>query len=134
MIPSQSTPITVYAASDMTGETVTRVVRGASAQFASGHVTIKVLQHVTSVAQVIGFIEDQGDDQRPCAVFHTILDLRMREDLRLALQTRRIPSVDLLGSTAHVMASLLGEQPQATPGLTIDDGAEPLYFDLADEA
>lgn len=64
------------------------------------------------------------------AVFHTILSKRTREDLRQALQTLRIPSVDLLGSTAHVMADLLGEQPTLTPGLTIDDGAEPLWFNL----
>ena len=67
----------------------------------------------------------------PCAVFHTILAKRTREDLRNALQTLRIPSIDLLGSTAHVMADLLGEEPQETPGLTIDDGTEPEVFTLA---
>lgn len=126
-----SAPITVYAISDMTGETVARLVRAASAQFPQGHVTIKVLQHVTSAQQVADFIRDQGDDRVPCAVFHTILALRMREDLRACLQTLRIPSIDLLGSTAHVMSDLVGEPPQETPGLTIDDGAEPIYFDLA---
>jgi hypothetical protein len=29
------------------------------------------------------------------------------------------------------MADLLDEQPTETPGLTIDDGAMPIYFDLA---
>ena len=114
----------------MTGETVARLVRAASAQFPTSDVTIKVLQHASSAQQVVDFIEGQGDDLVPCAVFHTILTLRMREDLRTALQTLRIPSVDLLGSTSHVMAELLGKQPQETPGLTIDDGAQPTYFDL----
>lgn len=123
--------VTVYAVSDMTGETVTRIVRAASAQFPSGHVTIKVLRSASSARQVVDFIEGQGDDRHPCAVFHTILSKSVREELRLALQTMCIPSVDLLGSTAHVMADLLGERPQGRPGLTIDDGAEPLYFDLA---
>ncbi len=123
------TTITVYAASDMTGETVERIVRAASAQFPRNSVTIKVLQHIQSAEQIIAFIEGQADPG-PVAVFHTILSQRTREDLRLALQTLRIPSVDLLGSTAHVMADLLGERPQATPGLTIADGAEPVYFDL----
>ena len=122
--------IIVYAVSDMTGETVARLVRAASAQFPTNDVTIKVLQHASSAQQVVDFIEGQGDDLVPCAVFHTILTLRMREDLRTALQTLRIPSVDLLGSTSHVMAELLGKQPQETPGLTIDDGVLPTYFDL----
>ena len=43
-----STAITVYAVSDMTGETVERIVRAASAQFPHDHVTIKVLQHIQS--------------------------------------------------------------------------------------
>ena len=126
-----SQSITVYAVSDQSGTTVARLVRAASAQFPQGHVTIKVLQHASSAQQIIGFIQSQGDDFGPCAVFHTILALRMREDLRNALQTLRIPSIDLLGSTAHVMGDLLGEQPQETPGLTIDDGVEPELFDLA---
>ena len=125
-----STSIVVYAVSDMTGETVTRIVRAASAQFPHGEVAIKVLQHCSSAEQVISFIEEQGDTTKPVAVFHTILSRRMREDLRQALQTLRIPSVDLLGSTAHVMADLLDEQPTLTPGLTIDDGAEPSYYEL----
>lgn len=117
-------PITVYAVSDMTGETVARLVRAASAQFPQGHVTIKVLQHVGSARQVVDFVETQRD-AGPVAVFHTILSKRMREDLRTALQTMRIPSIDLLGSAAHVISDLLDERPQETPGLTIDDGAEP---------
>ena len=92
--------------------------------------TIKVLQHIQSARQIVDLIEEQADSG-PVAVFHTILAKRTREDLRVALQTLRIPSVDLLGSAAHVMADLLGEQPQETPGLTIDDGAEPVYLDLA---
>ena len=126
-----SPAVTVYAVSDMTGETVTRIVRAASAQFPIGHVRIKVLQHIDSAEQIVAFIEQQADEG-PVAVFHTILAKRTREDLRLALQTLRIPSIDLLGSTAHVMADLLGEEPQETPGLTIDDGAEPLSFNLGD--
>lgn len=124
-----NSPITVYAVSDMTGETVSRIVRAASAQFPKGHVSIKVLAHASSAEGIVSFIEGQADEGA-VAVFHTILAKRTREDLRNALQTLRIPSVDLLGSTAHVMASLLGEQPQETPGLTIDDGAEPSVVDL----
>ena len=119
--------ITVYAVSDMTGKTVTRIVRAASAQFPTGDVTIKVLGSMDSAERIVSFIRDQND-RGPVAVFHTILAKRTREDLRTALQAMRIPSIDLLGSTAHVMADLLGEQPQETPGLTIEDGAEPIYF------
>ena len=122
--------IVVYAVSDMTGTTVSRIVRAASAQFERGHVEIKVLQHATSAQQIIDFLTEQGDDLCPCAVFHTILSEQVRHDLRNALQTLRIPSIDLLGSTAHVMADLLDERPQTKPGLTIEDGAEPLVFDL----
>ena len=122
--------VIVYAVSDMTGETVERIVRAASAQFRAGSVRIKVLSHAGSVEQVMDFMEQQGDTARPVAVFHTILSKQVREDLRIALQTLRIPSIDLLGSTAHVIADLLGERPQTTPGLTIDDGAEPEHFDL----
>ena len=127
-------PITVYAVSDMTGQTVSRVVRAASAQFAPGHVRIKVLSNVVSAEQIIAFIQQSGDGHGTCAVFHTILSKRVRKDLRCALQTLRIPSHDLLGSCAHVMADLLGERPQDTPGLTIDDGAIPEIFDLSQNA
>lgn len=127
---STTSTITVYAVSDMTGETVARIVRAASAQFPQGHVTVKVLRHITSARQIVAFVEAQADPG-PVAVFHTILSRRVREDLRNALQTLRIPSIDLLGSTAHVMSDLLGEPPQETPGLTIDDGVEPVCFDLA---
>ena len=126
-----SNGITVYGVSDMTGETVARIVRAASAQFPAGKVTIKVLSHVSSAKQIVDFIEREGDAGTPTAVFHTILSKRVRKDLRNALQALRIPSVDLLGSTAHVMADLLGERPQQKPGLTIDDGAAPEVFDLA---
>lgn len=124
-----STTVTVYAVSDMTGETVERIVRAASAQFPRDLVAIKVLQHIQSAEQIVAFIERQADPG-DIAVFHTILSQRTREDLRQALQTLRIPSVDLLGSTAHVMADLLGVSPHTTPGITIDDGSEPAYFDL----
>ena len=126
--------IIVYAVSDMTGETVGRIVRAASAQFPSSHVHIKLLCHVSSVEQIVRFIRAQGDDCRSCAVFHTILSKRMRSDLRTALQTLRIASIDLLGSTAHVMADLLDEEPRDRPGLTIDDGVEPEVFDFAQNA
>jgi regulator of PEP synthase PpsR (kinase-PPPase family) len=126
--------IIVYAVSDMTGETVERIVRAASAQFPASHVSIKVLSHISSAEQIVDFIRKQGDDNGACAVFHTILAKRTREDLRNALQTLRIPSVDLLGSTARVMADLLNEEPQETPGLTIDDGAVPEVFDMEVQA
>lgn len=122
--------IVVYGVSDMTGETVSRVVRAASAQFASGRVAIRVLGHVASAQQVVDFVEEKDEVEMPVAVFHTILDPQMRDDLRNALQTRGIPSVDLLGMPAHVMADLLGERPTTTPGITIDDGATPEFFDL----
>lgn len=125
-----SQSITVYGVSDMTGETVARIVRAASAQFPTGEVTIKILQHASSAQQVMDFIDAQGDSNQPCAVFHTILSPHTRTDLRNVLQTLRIPSIDLLGSTAHVMSDLLDEQPHTMPGITIEDGAEPLYFDL----
>jgi len=123
--------ITVYGVSDMTGQTVGRIVRAASAQFPEGLVRIKVLCRAASAEQVIDFIQQEGDDRGPCAVFHTILARRTREDLRTALQTLRIPSIDLLGSTAHVMAELLDVEPQETPGLTIEDGTLPEIFDLS---
>ena len=103
--------ITVYAVSDMTGTTVGRIVRAASAQFPAGHVSIKVLSHATSAEQIVDFIRWQGDDLGACAVFHTILVKRTREDLRNALQTLRIPSVDLLGPAITIISTLTGEEP-----------------------
>ena len=91
-------------------------------------------KHERAVHQHVDFIQQQGDDRGACAVFHTLLAKRTREDLRNALQTLRIPSIDLLGSTAHVMAELLGDEPKETPGLTIDDGSELVFFDLAERA
>ena len=55
--------ITVYAVSDMTGETVARLVRAASAQFPTSDVAIKVLQHASSAQQVVDFIEGRNPPQ-----------------------------------------------------------------------
>ena len=108
--------ITVYGVSDMTGETVERIVRAASAQFPAGEVTIKMLQHASDAQQVIDFIEQQGDTETPTAVFHTILSPRTRADLRSACQTLRIPSIDLLGPAVTVISTLTGIAPSHEVG------------------
>lgn len=128
-----SNTIEVYGVSDMTGKTVSRVVKAASAQFAQGSVSIMVLAHVRSARQVLDYIDGNGKAGTSRAVFHTILDPQVREDLRNALQAQGIPSVDLLGMPAHVMGDLLGVRPTTTPGITIDDGVEPEFVDLSEE-
>lgn len=88
---------------------------------------------MSSAQQVLDYINGNGAAGVSCAVFHTILDPQVREDLRNALQAQGIPSVDLLGMPAHVMGDLLSVRPTTTPGITIDDGVEPAFVDMREE-
>ena len=118
----------------LSGATIPQRFRTMVDRFGDDPLSMKQAGIVYAAEQIVDFIRKQGDDNGACAVFHTILAKRTREDLRNALQTLRIPSVDLLGSTARVMADLLNEEPQETPGLTIDDGAVPEVFDMEVQA
>jgi regulator of PEP synthase PpsR (kinase-PPPase family) len=75
---------------------------------------------VSEIAQVNVYLSRFVGDGEPTAVFHTILDPGLREELRHVLEEASIPSVDLLGPTMGIISSLTESDPLNIPGLVVD--------------
>ncbi len=101
----------IFVLSDARGETANTVVMAAAAQFGDGSVEIHRLPNVKSVDVVRDYFDEKFDENRPCAVFHTIADGILRREIRRELDRRGIPSIDLLGPAVTVISTLTGEEP-----------------------
>ena len=126
--------VCIHVISDSSGSTAVRVVRGASVQFSASQVEISVLAHVSSVDQIRAYLDREVEDGEVTAVFHTIMDAKLREGMKALLDERLIASVDVLGPATMVLSSVLNEDPAFAVGLTLDDGVEPRYTEAADLA
>ena len=126
--------VCIHVISDSSGSTAVRVVRGASVQFSASQVEISVLAHVSSVDQIRAYLDREVEDGEVTAVFHTIMDAKLREGMKALLDERLIAYVDVLGPATMVLSSVLNEDPAFAVGLTLDDGVEPRYTEAADLA
>jgi regulator of PEP synthase PpsR (kinase-PPPase family) len=120
---SEKRPITVHVISDSLGGTAGAVVRAAAVQFDRSSVSISCLSHVGSIDQVRAYRERFIGSGAPTAVFHTILDEDLREELRREMDAAGIPSVDLLGPAMGILSKLTGDEPLNIPGLIVDRDA-----------
>ncbi len=120
---SQDVPL-IFVLSDSRGETANTVVLAAAAQFGDGSVEIMRLSSVKDVDSVRAFLDENFDETRPCAVFHTLADGTLRREIRRELDRRQIPSIDLLGPAVTVLSTLTGEEPTHAIGATFSP--EPL--------
>ncbi|MCH3944061.1 MAG: kinase/pyrophosphorylase [Atopobiaceae bacterium] len=116
-------PITVHVISDSLGGTAGAVVRAAAVQFDKSSVSIGCLSHVSGIDQVRAYRERFIGSGAPTAVFHTILDEGLREELRQEMDAAGIPSVDLLGPAMGILSKLTGSDPLNIPGLVVDRDA-----------
>ena len=125
IISEQETPeapeqITVHVISDSLGTTACSVVRAAAVQFDKGSVRISCLSHVSDIEQVKAYVSRYVTTDEPTAVFRTILEKALREELRREMEAAGIPSVDLLGPAMGILARLTDSEPLNIPGLVVD--------------
>lgn len=111
------TPGLVVVISDSLGDTACDVVLAAAGQFSEGAIEIKRIPHVESVDQVAHFIEPIVAEQRDLAVFHTIVDVRLRAQLLDYLSRYHISAMDLIGPTIAVLRRLTHEEPRGIAGV-----------------
>lgn len=111
----------IFVLSDSRGETANTVVMAAAAQFGDGSVEIRRLPNVKDVEMVRAYFDEQFEDDRPSAVFHTIADGVLRREIRRELDRRGIPSIDLLGPAVTVISTLTGEEPTHAIGATYSE-------------
>ena len=110
----------VLVVSDARGDTAYSVVLAAAAQYEVDALDIARLADATSVEKVTDFLEEQEEEGRPMAVFHTFVDERLRRDVRHELVRRGIPSIDLLGPAVTVLSTLTGAEPSNKVGALRD--------------
>jgi len=126
--------VCLHVISDSSGATAVRVLRGASVQFKAFDVEISVLSHLTNVDQARAYIDREVEEGEETAVFHTIMSEQLRDAVKELLDSRGIPSVDVLGPATMVLSSVLGEDPARAVGLSLDDGVEPRYTEASELA
>ena len=114
----------IYVLSDSGGETANAVVMAAAAQFGDGSVEIVRVPNVKSVDEVRAFFDENYDESRPTAVFHTFANGILRREIRRELDGCGIPSIDLLGPAVTILSTLTGEEPSHAIGATFNPDAE----------
>ncbi len=114
----------IFVMSDARGETANVVVMAAAAQFGPDSVDIVRLHDAKDLATVEKFLDENVRPNRPMAVFHTFSDKNMRREVRGLLESRGIPSIDLLGPAISVIATLSGEEPNNKVGALRDQLAK----------
>lgn len=112
----ESTPV-VHVISDSLGDTATEVVAAAAGQFDNDSVRVERLAKVTDIEQVRHYFDQHANPECPTAVFHTIVDSTLRDEVRHELDKRGIPSIDLMGPAITVLSTLTGEEPKNIPGV-----------------
>ncbi|MBQ6395418.1 MAG: kinase/pyrophosphorylase [Atopobiaceae bacterium] len=108
---------TLIILADLTGKTAMRVLNAASQQFDEGVVRIRRLSQVANIDQVRNYLDKYADPDVPTAVFHTIVNYNLRDAIRIELDKRGIPSIDLLSPTISVIQRLTGQEPKNIPGI-----------------
>lgn len=108
--------VTVHVISDALGDTACEVVLAAAGQFPEGSIHIARLLKVSDIGQVERYLAPCIASGEPLAVFYTIADASLRENLTFTLQHLGVPAVDLMGPALGVLSNLLGIAPAGTPG------------------
>ncbi len=109
----EETPIVVVL-SDARGKTAADVVE--AAQFEEGLVIIRKIGNVRSADMVREYLDKHDDGWARLAVFHTIVDNNLRHEIRNELDSRGIPSIDLLGPSMRIISTLTGAEPISQAG------------------
>lgn len=109
-------PPEVFVFSDARGKTAVGVVEAAAAQFVDGIITIRQVGNIHDLDTVRAYLDENVQEGEAAAVFHTIVDPNLRREIRRELDARGIPSIDLLGPSITIIATLTGEEPKYETG------------------
>ena len=113
-IPAEKPEVFVF--SDARGTTAVSVDEAAADQFVDDVITIRQLGNVSDIETVRNFLDKHVEEGEAAAVFHTIVDPNLRRALRAELDERGIPSIDLLGPSITIIATLTGQEPKYETG------------------
>ena len=102
----------IHVISDSLGDTAAAVLATAAAQFEPGTVRVMRLPCVENVQQVTDYLDAHEDADHPSAVFHTIVDSDLRNELRRELEARQVYSIDIIGPPSNVLATLTESEPK----------------------
>lgn len=116
----QEIPV-VYVVSDSVGETAEAVVRAAASQFNGGHVLLRRVSHVNSVAIIDATIVKAQAEHAVVAFTLVVPELKIHL-IQSALKAQ-VQCVDIMGPIMEALESLVGLPPQHKAGLVhqLDD-------------
>lgn len=103
-------PIEVHVVADSTGDTAARVARASAEQYADYDVRIVRHPRISSadgVAHVVGRLDTAGR----VAVFSTVVDETLRQEVARLCQERGIPHADLLEPALGALRQATGADP-----------------------
>ncbi len=107
--------MTIYVASDSTGETAERVARSALAQFRDAPVVLARRGHIQTREQVAAVVHEAAT--RDSLIIHTLVSDEMRRVMLEECRQHGVESLDLMGPVLDRVATQLGLTPQEKPGL-----------------
>ncbi|MDY2777463.1 MAG: pyruvate, water dikinase regulatory protein [Collinsella sp.] len=112
--PTKSTLLVV---SDSLGDTACDVALAASAQFDRDMFRIVRLAKIDDASRVRSYLEPRLRDGKRIAVFHTVVDCKLREEICSILNELEVPSFDIMGPAIDALAQLSGMTPKGIPGI-----------------
>ncbi|MCL2631533.1 MAG: kinase/pyrophosphorylase [Coriobacteriia bacterium] len=138
--------------SDSIGDSAATMAIAAASQFSNDRCVINRLPRVSSLQQMIPFIEQHiSESMEKIILFHTIADEQLRAELDDYLMDKQVVAVDLIGPAIDAIALATGRAPRGEPGLIRetdqayfsrieamefavehDDGRSPMDLDQAD--
>src|SRR5207253_1577924 len=108
------TPVELHVVSDSTGETATRLVHALEAQFPEQ--TFEEIRHpmVESVDDLQAAV--QRARGRPAVVVYTLVEPKLRDEMRTLCRRARLHYCDLLGQPIEAVTKVSGMSAAMQPG------------------
>ena len=104
--------------SDSIGDSAATMAIAAASQFSDNRCLINRLPKVSSLAQMVPFIDEHLNDTKDNMIlFHTIADEQLRAELEDYLMDKEVVAVDLIGPAIDAIALATGRNPRGEPGL-----------------
>lgn len=123
----------VHVISDSLGDTAADVALAAVSQFSAGAVHIERLAKAQNMSEIKKFLdrteklrEKMGLDPSNVALFYTIADPILREELSWELEQRNMKGLDILGPAVQALAAITGEVPSGKSG--VQRSTDARYF------
>jgi len=105
----------IFVVSGATGASGEQLVQTALAQFGESEVSVTVVPRVRRKAQAESVVKKAS--KAGGAIFHTLVDARMRQNLAEAARQQNVAAIDVIGPVLSSLSDMLGRQPEGHPGL-----------------